>query len=393
MNSKKIAAIYREIEGLSPDCATLPLPRRFGLDPLNRLNEEIMGPALGFFKDLAKREASTTDLAMEYSKRPDLQSYFMSRGMDLSSLRMMHIRARHHYTKAPIFSVAPGLKNLLEDTGIKDNVPAKFLAAPFNTCYLEFDPAEDRRVLAMSKVGPLDLIEGCFIQEKRLERLPSVSRNAREMLELDPLAPVRVLDIAFSSSPINSSDIRVNNSPAGDKLDYIQLLIQDESEPVNDLLERAIKFATSRSDGLGALNPQAKEAFANSLRENLSRLAKVLFYMHVDRKAQVSQTPTKDLEERLQAVGEKKKAKIERMLNRTYDRIVVGPMEYTPLADRIKQGSALPGKRAPHYRSGYFGIRWKGTGQAKVPDLVRVKEAIINEHLLSDRPEREYEIR
>jgi hypothetical protein len=96
---------------------------------------------------------------------------------------------------------------------------------------------------------------------------------------------------------------------------------------------------------------------------------------------------------RFKAVGEKKRPKLERMLNRTHDRIVVWPMTYIPLSVRLEQGDAIKGTRAPHYRSGYFGIRWKGTGQAKEPELVRVKEAIINEHLLSGRIEREYEIR
>lgn len=137
----------------------------------------------------------------------------------------------------------------------------------------------------------------------------------------------------------------------------------------------------------------ARQAFAESMRANFSRLAKVLFYMHVERKSQVVQTPAKDLEDRIKGVGDKKRPKLERMLNRTYDRIVVGPMTYKPLSLHIEQGETAKGTKAPHYRSGYFGIRWKGTGQAKMPELVRVKEAIINEHRLASRPEREYEIR
>lgn len=395
MDQSKMRALHLEIMDLGPESVSLPLPRRFNLTPLRLMNEEIMGPSLDFFKDHARRQSSSTDMLMELIERKDLQNYFAGLGMSHSDLRMMHIRARHHFFKAPMFTVAPGLKKMLKDTGIKDNVPAKFFTAPFKTCYLEFDPAEDRRVLAMSKVGDSDLVEGCFIQEKMMDVPPQLSREDREILEIDPKAPVRVVDVAFSYSPINSSNRQIQNAPAviADKLEYIQILIQDESEPIIDVLERSIKFSLQRGSAMDSVDLIGRQAFAESLRENFSRLAKVLFYMHVERKAQVIQTPAKDLEDRIKGVGDKKRPKLERMLNRTYDRIVVGPMTYTPLSMRPEQGEAPKGTKAPHYRSGYFGIRWKGTGQAKMPELVRVKEAIINEHRLSDRTEREYEIR
>lgn len=395
MDQSKMRALHLEIMDLGPESVSLPLPRRFNLTPLRLMNEEIMGPSLDFFKDHARRQSSSTDMLMELIERKDLQNYFAGLGMSHSDLRMMHIRARHHFFKAPMFTVAPGLKKMLKDTGIKDNVPAKFFTAPFKTCYLEFDPAEDRRVLAMSKVGDSDLVEGCFIQEKMMDVPPQLSREDREILEIDPKAPVRVVDVAFSYSPINSSNRQIQNAPAviADKLEYIQILIQDESEPIIDVLERSIQFSLQRGSAMDSVDLIGRQAFAESLRENFSRLAKVLFYMHVERKAQVIQTPAKDLEDRIKGVGDKKRPKLERMLNRTYDRIVVGPMTYTPLSMRPEQGEAPKGTKAPHYRSGYFGIRWKGAGQAKMPELVRVKEAIINEHRLSDRTEREYEIR
>lgn len=395
MDQSKMKALHLEIMGIGPESVSLPLPRRFSLTPLRKLNEEIMGPSLEFFKDHAKQESSSTDMLLALVERKDLQNHFAGLGMSHSDLRMMHIRARHQYSKAPVFTVAPGLNKMLADVGIKDNVPAKFLAAPFRTCYLEFEPAEDRRVLAMNKVGEGDLVEGCYIQERILDVPPPMSRQDREFFHLDPQAPVRVLDVAFSYSPINSSNRQVQNAPAiiADKLEYIQIYIQDETEPVLDALERAIQFLPYTGTAPGRDDLISRQAFIESMRANFSRLAKVLFYMHVERKSQVSETPAQDIEERLKAVGDKKRPKLERMLNRTYDRIVVGPATYTPLSMRINPDSVAKGSRVPHYRSGYFGIRWKGTGQAKVPELVRVKESIINEHLLTDRVERDYEIR
>lgn len=395
MDQNKMRALHLEIMDLGPESVSLPLPRRFNLTPLRLMNEEIMGPSLEFFKDHAMRESSSTDMLMELMDRKDLQNYFAGLGMTHSDLRMMHIRARHQYSKAPMFSVAPGLKLMLEDTGIKNNVPAKFFVAPFRTCYLEFEPAEDRRLLAMSKKGDADLVEGCYIQERQLQVPPPLSREDREFLEIDPQAPIRIVDVAFTHSPINSSNRQVQNAPAviADKLEYIQIFIQDESEPIIDVLERSIDFSLKHGTAMASVDLIARQAFSESMRDNFSRLAKVLFYMHVERKSQVIQTPAKDLEDRIKGVGDKKRPKLERMLNRTYDRIVVGPMTYKPLAMRLEDAGAVKGTKTPHYRSGYFGIRWKGTGQAKMPELVRVKESIINEHLLSSRAERDYEIR
>lgn len=394
----KIRALHQQITEMGPDTSSLPLPRRFGLTPLRLMNEAIMGVSLDFFKDHARRESSTSEMLSEFLDNRDLKIFMKERGMSYSDMRMMHIRARHQYTNAPIFTVAPGLKSMLEDTRVKDNIPAKFFAPPFKTSYLEFEPAEDRRVLAMSNPEKKDLVEGCYLQERVLDRLPETTRAEREFLHLDPNAPVRVIDVAFTYSGINSSIKQVQNvmPVIADKLDYIQLFVQDETEPVAELLDRAIRYSLSRSsskddDGLSDMIVSNK--FQEAMRENFSRLSKILFYMHVDRKSQVSQTPAKDLEDRIRAVGDKKKPKLERMLTRTYDRIVVGPMTYIPIAQRMVVEGGIKGQKAPHYRSGYFGIRWKGNGQAKTPELVRVSEAKINEHLLTDRPDREYEIK
>jgi hypothetical protein len=398
MDASKIRALHEQIRDIGPEASTLPLPRRFGLTPLRLMNEAMMGDSIDFFKDHARRETSTSDMLAEFLERKDLLGWLNGTGMSFSDMRMMHIRARHQYSNAPIFTVAPGLKSMLEDTRVKDNIPAKFFAPPFRTSYLEFEPAEDRRVLVMTKPEQKDLVEGCYLQERLLDKLPEMTRDEREFLHLDPNAPVRVIDVAFTYSGMNSSLKQVQNTMPviADKMDYIQLFIQDETEPVAELLERAVKFSMSRSNGKndnGLPDMIASNKFAEVMRENFSKLSKILFYMHVDRKSQVKQTPAKDLEERIRGVGDKKKPKLERMLTRTYDRIVVGPMTYVPISQRVAAEGGIKGHKAPHYRSGYFGIRWKGHGQAKTPELVRVSEARINEHLLTTRPEREYEIR
>jgi hypothetical protein len=141
------------------------------------------------------------------------------------------------------------------------------------------------------------------------------------------------------------------------------------------------------------LSQAEKAEFREELHNNCSRLMKALFYLHVDRKTQVVQRDASDLQKRLDGVGASKKSKIAKQLNKAYDRILIGPEKYVPIAERFEVDSTLKGRRAPHYRRGYFGLRWVGTGQAKTTELTRISETIVNEKFLTDTTPRDYDIR
>jgi hypothetical protein len=394
MSGSSTPYLQAALKDIPEEAVTLPLPRRLALTDVQNLINQHLGPLVPMMNKHAKLQSQTHKFVDEVYENPDLLDYMNHCGFETMHIAMYYLRQRQTFLKAPILTISPGLKGMLSDTGIKDNVPAKFLSAPFKTCYLEFEPAEQRKALALQATQKKKLEEGCYLQEAQLEKCPDMPRAQREQLGLDPNAPVRLIEISFSYSPLNhpsrqDGDIGV----IFDKTDYIAIFIQDENEPVKDVIERHMDFYGSSGFHVANLSQAEKAEFREELHNNCSRLMKALFYLHVDRKTQVVQRDASDLQKRLDGVGASKKSKIAKQLNKAYDRILIGPEKYVPIAERFEVDSTLKGRRAPHYRRGYFGLRWVGTGQAKTTELTRISETIVNEKFLTDTTPRDYDIR
>jgi hypothetical protein len=381
------------LKDVPEEAAALPLPRRLAIKDIESVWLEGMEPLLPLMNKHAKLGSESHKFIDDAYEDQTVLAFMSKVGYKTSNIASAYIRYRQNYLKAPVLTVSSGLKLMLDDTGIKDNVPVKFLSAPFKTCYLEFDPAEQRKVLAHQAAQPTRLVEGCYLQEAFLDKCPDLPKEHREHLELDPNAPVRLIEITFSESPLNhpmlgGDDIGV----LFDKTDYIAIYIQDENEPIKDVIDRHLAFYALSGHHLERMDMIEMAQFSEDFRENCSRLTKALFYLHVDRKTQVVQRDASALEKRLENVGARKKSKITKQLNRVYDRILIGPEKYVPISERI-DSEKMKGRMTPHYRRGYFGLRWVGTGQAKTTELTRVKETIVNENLLTERTQRDYDIR
>jgi hypothetical protein len=383
-----------ELKDIPEEAAIMPLPRRLALKPIKNLIDESLGPLLPLMDKHAKLQSESHRFVDEAYEDPAILAYMNKRGYQTSDIAGSYLRHRQAFLKAPILTIAPGLKMMLEETGIKDNVPVKFLSAPFKTCYLEFEPAEQRKAMASASEMKTALVEGCYLQETILERFPDIPKAQREHLELDPNSPVRLLEISFTYSPIGNpqcgpNDVQVLHSQA----DYMAIFIQDENESIKDVIDRHMAFYALNGFHVANMDIVELAQFKASMTENLSKITKALFYLHVDRKTQVVQKPVAELEKRLESIGPKKQSKLNKQVNKAYDRILIGPLQYIPMAERFAAEDKVKGRRAPHYRRGYFGLRWVGTGQAKTTELVRVKESIIHEHLLTNREQRDYEMR
>jgi hypothetical protein len=394
MTSDYNALLRAELKDIPEDSAVLPLPRRLALKPIAKLIDESLGPLIPLMDKHAKLQSESHRFVDDAYEDSTILAYMKKRGYQTSDIAGSYLRHRQAFLKAPILTIAPGLKAMLEETGIKNNVPVKFLSAPFKTCYLEFEPAEQRKALGMVPDRKSALVEGCYLQETFLEDFPDIPKSQREHLELDPNAPVRLLEVSFTYSPIGNprcgpDDIHVLHSQA----DYMAIFIQDENEPIKDVIDRHMAFYAQNGFHVAEMDIVELAQFKETMTENFSRVTKALFYLHVDRKTQLVQKPAAELEKRLESIGAKKQSKVNKQVNKVYDRILIGPLQYIPMAERFDAEDKIKGRRAPHYRRGYFGLRWVGTGQAKTTELVRVKEAIIHEHLLTNREQRDYEMR
>ena len=385
---------YKELDQIGGDTLTMCSPRRLSLDPIQRIRRATLGEyydqlkffAMGGFSGLEVLSALTSDNRF-LAKAAEL-------GWSRGSIESCYAFIRHQVDHGAIYSVNEHLGRLLEDTGVKTNIPVRFLAAPKATCYIEFEPPGNRRSSKFKTYddGRFSICEGCYIQERKFSTLPKMSRENREELELDPNKPARALFIGFTASPINS---KKTMAVYQDTMDYATIYIQDEDEPLGDMLERNLNFIMNKRRAFFSVAQNLhSDDFIELYRENFARLFKVLFYLNIERRNQVQVNETKDLEKRINSISEKKRGKLIKQLNRTYDRIVVGPQSYTPRHERVASGSLPPGTKAPHYRSGYFGIRYTGSGQAKVPKLVRIPEVIVNKEFLTDDiGVKDYEIR
>jgi hypothetical protein len=388
----KIIEALKELEQISGDSLTMCAPRRMSLEPVKTLRSAVLGDQYQKLVEFARKEYSGLEVLSELMSDNNFLSKMAESGWNRGSIETCYAIIRHQEAKGPIYTVNESLSMLLDDTGVKKNIPVRFLAAPKRTCYIEFEPPEFRRAsdYIIYDDGRLSVCEGCYIQERQFDVLPKMSAVDREGLELDPHKPTRLLYVGFSASPLNS---RKTQSVQFDAMDYASLYIQDENEALGDMLERNLNHIMGKKS-VQLSSPRELDIFMDAYRRNFTRLFKVLFYLNVERRQQVTVNEASDLEKRMESVAEKKRGKLSRQLQRTYDRIVVGPQSYTPRHERIASGSLTPGTKAPHYRSGYFGIRWMGTGQAKTPELRRIPEVIVNKELLNEGVKvKDYEIR
>lgn len=378
----------------------MPLPKRLRLPEVADFKRAVLEQAYDLLMAKGSQEMISSQALEELYQDPVFTDKISIGKFDHVTLVSMYMSARHLATKAPIFTINPALNLLLEDTGIKNDVPALFFAPPYPTCFLEFDPAEQRNLSAhyMYSGGFLSICEGAFIQETKMDNLYKLRPETREMLELDPNLPARVLEIAFSASPArNDMAIKTGLPAAFDNLDLMSIYIQDGNEPIKDILERHVRFYTQRYQDQATPSSGGK-TFTQMFADNFAYLTKVLFYLNVEKHSMRKETEASELEKRIEGVAEKKRDKLRRQLQRVYDRIVVGPDHYTPIKDLLPHSELPKGTKAPHYRRGYFGIRWKGHGQAKTAELIRVSHALVNMHLLKDPKQapqkpKDYEIR
>jgi hypothetical protein len=386
--SQKLTTLIQELRAISADSLRLPLPRRAELEPVLEYRKLLLGSDWNMIIDLCKKEISAVEIMNILVNNPAHMESMAKKGIHPATINSNLFIMRHLATEAPIMSVSEGLKQMLIDTKIKDEVPAKFFAPPFKSVYIEFDAAANRHMSKnlVTLGGVSVLCEGCYVQESRYEKPLKMSRAATDSLEIDPNKPVRIIEIGFTASPFNSLksvEDTMGMPVASDSIDFCSIYIQDEDESINDVLDRHFNHFRNTVLLEQKLSENDRRHFESLFKENFSTLAKILFYLHLEKREQVTVNEASLLEERLKGIGEKKQDKLKRQLQRKYDHIVIGPSHYTPIAERIATGTYPPGTKAPHYRRGTFAIRWTGTKQARVPVLTRIKESIINKDRLT----------
>jgi hypothetical protein len=394
MNPDIISAVIRDLSAVQGQALSMPLTKRMQLDEVIRFKKLVFGESI--YAKLMKAGAlewSSSQVMETLYADAEFADFLSQRKFDHVTLVSACMVFRHLAKKAPVFTVNPALNLLLADTAIKENIPAQYFALPYPTCFIEFDPAERREHAThfMFSGGSPEACEGALLQETHMGDLKKLRQSTREALELDPNIPARIIEIGLSASPIHSRSAHETKMPvAFDNIDLITLYIQDEQESIQAILQRHFRFYEDMMAPIAHLTGADGRSFNELFEENFAYLTKVLFYLNVEKNQSRIENESSALENRLANVADKKKDKLRRQLHRVYDRVIIGPDHYTPIKDLMATDQ--------HYRRGYFGIRWKGVGENKTAELIRVTHTIINEHLLRGsakpiRPSRDYEIR
>jgi hypothetical protein len=398
--TKELVNVLREVNSIGGETLNLCAPRRHALKPLHELRRLMLGSLYEPILSACRSEIAPSVARASFMTSPSLAAAMERLRMDESTFTSNYVILKHIDAKAPIFTVSPALHLMLEDTGVKDNVPVRYFSAPTKSCFIEFEPPEKRQASSFTTYaqGRDKICEGCFVQEIKFDKLPPMSVEARESLELDPNAPARLIYISFAASPVVRGNTQIANNEsrvAEDSVDFLTFYVQDENEELGSLIARHTNFHAMRNSQSRGMSSAAFDEFKQNYSKNLMHLVKVFFYLNVEKRQQIKISEASDLEKRISGVAEKKQRKLIQQLNRVYDRIVVGPTIYTPLDQRLSSGELPKGTKRPHFRRGYFGVRWVGTGLLKHAELVKVKETMVNEHMISGSgvAPKDYEIR
>lgn len=381
------------LNSVHPDFQAMPLPRRWAIPSIYECALKDYAPAYQLIDPLAKAQRPLFEFIDQMNANQSIIHQLMDRNAELGQLHFLYMTRRHQLAKAPIFTVSQGLSKMLDDTGVKSDIPAKFLCPPFKTCYLEFEPYEIRLAKLNAGEATGQYLEGCYIQETICEDLQHMDSDLDvcKVMGLDFSAKTRVLDIMFSYAPCKDGSGN-NDHHVQSRYAAVRISIQDEEASLTQLVSQQLEVIAKEQLKQG-VNPQRVEENAEHIKKIMVDLSKLLLYLNLNLRDQVVEKSAEALDRRVKDASPKKRAKLERQAARVYDRIIIGPKSYIPIAERFQGSEYGQGRRKPHFRRGTFGIRWKGAGEDKTPELVRISESIVNKDLMVDGAALDYEIR
>lgn len=381
------------LNSVHSDFQAMPLPRRWAIPSIYECALYDYAPAYKLIDPLAKAQRPLFEFIDQMNANQSIIHQLMDRNAELGQLHFLYMTRRHQLAKAPLFTVSEGLSKMLEDTGVKSDIPAKFLCPPFKTCYLEFEPYETR-LAKLNAGGVADHYpEGCYIQETICEDLGHMDADLDvcKAMSLDFSTKTRILDIMFSYAPCKDGSAN-NDYHVQSRYAAVRISIQDEEASLTQLVSHQLDVIAQEQLKRG-VSPQRVEENAEHIKKMMVDLSKLLLYLNLNLRDQVVEKRAEALDFKLKDANPKKRAKLERQAAKVYDRIIIGPKSYIPIAERFQGAEYGQGRRKPHFRRGTFGIRWKGTGEDKTPELVRISESIVNKDLMVDGSALDYEIR
>ncbi|WP_285469293.1 hypothetical protein [Vibrio sp. D431a] len=286
-----------------------------------------------------------------------------------------------------LFSLTPQLiERLLDCAPPSDKVNASMLQIPFNNIFLEFGNNEHREksnITANYLALGEGLVEGLYISE----HTGTAMMNSNEMIEHFGLSrddKYRVIEVGISFSPLSYIEKTNGQAAIEPLLNFVQLCIPDDEMPLNEVLE---------------LN---KQLLKESLPDEIFKLMyNAILYLNLGARVQKTFSMPKELIMRMNTASNPNKRKRAALAaSKEYAHIQIGSTsKYRVISDvnNSLKSKGEKGKKSPHARRGYFGIRYPLNEDGhKTPQLTWIKNSIIHRELLSSDEiellERQYDV-
>ncbi|WP_143518111.1 hypothetical protein [Pseudomonas sp. PIC25] len=252
-----------------------------------------------------------------------------------------------------IITTSTLIDRLLEQVDIGDDIPIAYLRPPFKHCYIEFTEDRSSSIMLYNEETHEHILEGVYISETEVQPETEIMEFYKGNPTVDPLKPLRILDLMFTGSPLGKSH------NADDALRIQGFYIQDDNMlTINDELRRVESLYGNDVDFSGDMN---------YLSMALNHMAKVLLFINCRQYRDTAFNERKDLLKRIESLKSPAKIrKYESKLRKTYDRIIIKPVDNVVYERGAEHESAenQPLKRA-HWRKGHFRMQPYGVGASK----------------------------
>lgn len=282
---------------------------------------------------------------MDAIESPDggpLRTVFASDGghINIPSLEGFLAPMRYFAMNGRLFHIDESLNEQLANSDIGENCPVEFFKTPYSSIYLDFGNKNSVSIYN-GESGIHHPMDGAY-----LTRLVFDESNVGEYSENDV---VRDMGIKKGESFYVYEMLMVGSYIEEVKTDasnFLRMIIPVDGwdVPLGEFLDRQLDLYAKHCVG------DTGDKVRASLKSGVFHIAKTLLYINMPDARLVEEKNRSEIEARLARIKGGKQKKLERRLERAYDRIVVGP----PSGPRYAgHGDAHQIRRA-HWRRGHF---------------------------------------
>ena len=285
---------------------------------------------------------------------PDLVAIMSALGFTKDSLtRGIALFAMNKFfrgRKGPVIETTPALEDMLVNADIASDLPVSFFAAPYSSVYIHF--GKKLKVVPSEPGASPSFIVGAYVTCIEVEAHIGDKGNpmAGEVLDTESAHYLGIKE--------------------GDRVKRIEVLTivqwpeDDGSAECNCLMMEAVVKVDSEEPLIATLRNrmlrrEGPPEIANMLEQSIEHISKIFLYLGLSGVRVQHDLSHTDQVAKISELGQKKKGKAERKLQKLYDRIIVGPASSEVQENNLQEHD---GYIRPHMRRGHFRSQRHGSG-------------------------------